>query len=56
MYVLEVFNTDLRQLGLHKAVRVTCFGINIAILELYCPVSGTFFTAVGELGMVLHEM
>ena len=27
-----------------------------AILELYCLVSGTFFTPVGELGMALHEM
>ena len=27
-----------------------------AIFELYCPVTGTFFTPVGELGMALHEM
>jgi len=62
MYVLEAFETDLKRLGLHEAVRATCFGINIsiptfyAILEMYCPASGMFFTPVGELGMVLHEM
>jgi len=27
-----------------------------AIFELYCPVIGTFFTLVEELGMALHEM
>ena len=27
-----------------------------AILEMYCLTSGTFFTTVDELGMVLHEM
>jgi len=27
-----------------------------AIFELYCPVTGTFFTPLGELGMALHEM
>jgi len=26
------------------------------ILELHCPVSGMFFTPVGELGMALHEI
>jgi len=25
-------------------------------MEMYCLVSGTFFTPVGELGMALHEM
>ena len=28
----------------------------LAIFELYCPATGTFFTPVGELGMALHEM
>ena len=62
MYVLEVFDTDLRRLGLHEAVRATCFRINISILnfydilEMYCSTSGTFFTQVGELGMALREM
>jgi len=27
-----------------------------AVLEMYCPASGTFFTPVHELGMALHEM
>ena len=62
MYVLDVFDADLKRLGLHEAVRATCLRINIsipnfyAILEMYCPASGTFFTPVGELGMALHEM
>jgi len=60
--VLEVFTDDLIGLGFYKAVRATYFGINIsiptfyAILEMYCPVSGIFFTLVGELGMALHEI
>jgi len=62
LYVLEAFEDDLKWLGLHEAVRATCFEIGIskptfyAILEMYCPVPGTFFTPVGELGMVLHVM
>jgi len=62
MYVLGVFDGDLKWLGLHEAVIATCFGINInipnfyAILEIYCPTLGTFFTPVSEMGMVLHEM
>ena len=27
-----------------------------AILELYCPATGTFFTPMGKLGIALHEM
>ena len=52
----------MRWLGLHEAVKATCFGINIniptfyAILEMYCPALGTIFTPVGELEMALHEM
>ena len=62
LYVLEVFADDLMLLGLYEAIRATCFGISIsiptfyAILEMYCPVSGTFFTPVNELEMALHEM
>ena len=49
-------------IGLHEAVRATCYGIEIsvpnifAIFWLYCPASGTFFTPVGELELALHEM
>ena len=52
---------DLMRLELYEGFRATCFRINIsiptfyAILEMYYPVSGTFFTPVGELGMALHE-
>jgi len=62
MYMLEVFDADLKQLGLNEAIMDTCFGINIsvltfyAIMEMYCLALGTFFTPIGELGMALHEM
>ena len=61
-YILAHFEEDLEKLNLHEAVRATCYGIDMkvacfyAILELYCPASGTFFTPIGELGMTLHEM
>ena len=53
---------DFKRLGLHEAIKVTCFGMNInvptiyAVLEMYYPVPGMVFTPVGELGMALHEM
>ena len=59
LYVLEAFPDDLMQLGLYEAIKATCFRISInnptfyAILEMYCLPSGTFFTPVGKLGMVL---
>ena len=60
MYVLDFFEDDLKELGLHKADKATCFGIKnknfFVILELYCPAAGTFFMPVGELRMALHEM
>ena len=61
LYVFEHFDEDLR-IGLHKVVRATCYGIEVnmptfyAIFELCCPTSGNFFTPVGELGLVLHEI
>ena len=62
LYVLKYFDADLMRLELHEAVRATCHGIAISmpnfftIFELYCPVLGTFFTPVSELGLALHEM
>ena len=62
MYVLEYFVEDLKQLGLHEAVRATCFSMEVSvpnfytILELFCLASGTFFTSVGELRLVLHKI
>jgi len=50
LYVLDVFESDLQQLGLYEAVRVTYFGIYIsiptfyAIIEMHCLASGTFFS------------
>ena len=62
LYVLEHFEAELKKIGLHEAVRATCHRMKIsvpnffAIFELYCPATGTFFTAIGELGLALHEM
>jgi len=62
LYVLAHFEEDLRRLGLYEAVRATCYGIHISVVnfysifELYCPTTGTLFTPVGELGIALHEM
>ena len=62
LYVLTHFREDLERLGLHEAIRATCYDIQMsianfyAIFELYCPATGTFFTPVGELGMALHEI
>ena len=62
LYVLAHFEEDLERLGLHEAVRATCYGIQMsvanfnAIFELYCLAIGTFFTPIGELDMTLHEM
>jgi len=62
MYVFDVIDADLKQLGLYKAVRATCFGMHInipnfyTILEMYCPASGTFFTLDDEQEMALHEI
>ena len=61
LYVLKAFADDLKQLGLYEVVRAICFGISIsiltfyAILEMYCLVSGTFFTLVSELGCVPRD-
>ena len=62
LYVLAHFEEDLERLGLYEAVKATCYGIQMsvvnfyAIFKLYCPATGAFFTPVGELGMALHEM
>ena len=62
MYMLDVFDANLKRLELHETVTAMCFRINIsipnfyAILKMYCPASGTFFITVNELGMALHEM
>ena len=62
LYVLEYFEAELMKIGLHEAVRATCYEIEIcvpsffAIFELYCPATGTFFTLVSEFGLALYEM
>jgi len=62
LYVLAHFEENLRRLGLYEAVRATCYAIQMsvanffAIFELFCPTTGAFFTPVGELGTILHEI
>jgi len=62
LYVLEYFKEELMKIGLHEAVRATCYGIKISmphffvIFKLCCPATGTFFTTVGKLRLALHEM
>ena len=47
LYALEYFEEELMKIGLHEAVTVTCYGIEIsvpnffAIIELYCLATGT---------------
>ena len=47
-YVLEHFEAELMKIGLHEAVRATCYGIEIsvpnffAIFELCCPAWGPY--------------
>jgi len=61
-YVLNEFSDELKRLRLYEAVRSTCNEMEIsvpnfyAILELYCPFTGIFFTPIEELGLALHEM
>ena len=49
LYVLAHFEEDLKRLGLHEAIRATCYGIQTSvanfyvIFELYCQATGTFF-------------
>ena len=63
-FILDQFSRELERLRLYEAVRATCHEMEVsvpnlyAIMELYCPSTGTLFTLVGswELGLALHEM
>jgi len=61
-YILDQFSDELKRLGLYKAVRATCYEIEVnvltfyAILKLYYSSTRTFFTPVEELGLSLYEM
>ena len=56
------FGEDLERLELHEVVRAIYYDIQMSVVnfyanfELYCLATGTFFTPMGKLGMVLHEM
>jgi len=34
-YILAYFGKDLEKLGLHKAVRATCYGIQMSVANFY---------------------
>jgi len=56
LYILAHFEEDLERLGLHEAIRTTCYDIQMsvanfyAIFELYCPAIGTFFHSCRRTG------
>ena len=61
-FVLAELGGLLDQVGLYQAVRAVQYGIPqsshnfYGILEHYNPLTGTFFTPVGEMGLALHEL
>ena len=61
-FVLADLGGLLDQVGLCQAVRAVQYGIPqhsqnfFGILERYNPLTGTFFTPVGEMGHALHEL
>ena len=61
-FVLAELEGLLDQVRLYQAVRAVQYGIPqsshnfYGILEHYNPLTGTFFTPVGEMGLALHEL
>ena len=61
-FVLTDLGDLLEHVGLRSAVRAVQWGIPrsshnfFGILERYNPLTGTFFTPVGEMGLALHEL
>ena len=61
-FVLADLRGLLEQAKLYQAVRAVQYGIPpssqnfFGILERYNPLTGTFFTPVGEMGLALHEL
>jgi len=61
-FVLTELGDLLKRVGLYSAVRAVQWGIPqssqnfFGILERYNPLTGTFFTPVGEMGLALHEL
>jgi len=61
-FVLTDLGDLLEHVGLYPAVRAVQWGIQrssqnfFGVLERYNPLTGTFFTPVGEMGLALHEL
>ena len=61
-FVLVELGTLLQQVGLYHSVRAVQYGLPqsshnfYGVLEHYNPLTGTFFTPVGEMGLALHEL
>ncbi|MFG1569943.1 hypothetical protein ACDT16_13740 [Staphylococcus aureus] len=61
-WILGHYQSELKQLGLFRAIQATEQGIEInqslflALLERYHEDTGTFFFPGGEMGLALHEM
>ena len=61
-FVLVELGALLQYVGLYHSVRAVQYGLPqsshnfYGILEHYNPLTGTFFTPVGEMGLALHEL
>ena len=61
-FVLTKLEDSLKQAGLYQVVRAIQYGILqsshhfYGVFERYNPLTGTFFTPVGEMRLVLHEL
>ena len=61
-FVLTELKNLLKQVELYQAVRAIQYGIPqsshhfYGVLECYNPLTGTFFTPAGEMGLALHEL
>ena len=61
-FILADLGGLLEQVELYQAVRAVQYGIPTSsqnffgILERYNPLTGTFFTPVGEMGLALHKL
>jgi len=61
-FVLVELGALLQQVGLYHSVRAVQYGLPqsshnfYGILEHYNPLTGTFLTPVGEMGLAIHEL
>jgi len=61
-FVLAELGDLLKRVGLYHSVRIVHYGLPqsshhfYGVLERYNPLTGTFFTPVGEMRLALHEL